>query len=207
MTLPEQITTVKQFHQSTLKEKGSEFIAQIYPIRNHDDFETIINSVRKKFYDASHHCYAYKLSDDSKKYSDDGEPSGTAGIRILNAIEHFNLSNALVVIIRYFGGTKLGVGPLGKAYYSSAIQVIDESEHIKMILMEKITIKLPPSFISNIYRIVSNLNGKVEQTRFEQFLEVEIIIPPKNVDSLKNDLKDATKGDFELFRSSEPFYI
>lgn len=207
MPLPEQITTIKQFHQSSLKEKASEFIAQIYPIRNHNDFETIINSVRKKFYDASHHCYAYKLSDDSKKYSDDGEPSGTAGIRILNAIEHFNLSNVLALVIRYFGGTKLGAGPLGKAYYSSAFKVIDESEHIKMILMEKLTIKLPPSFISNIYRFVLNLDGKVEQTRFEQFLEAEIIIPPKNVDCLKKYITDATKGDFELFRSSEPFYI
>lgn len=206
MTLPEQITTVKQFHQSTLKEKGSEFIAQIYPIRHHDNFENLINSLRKKFYDASHHCYAYKLSNDSNKYSDDGEPSGTAGIRILNAIEHFNLSNVLVVVIRYFGGTKLGVGPLGKAYYSSAFQVIDESERIKMILMERIAIKLPPSFISNIYRIVSNLDGKVEQTGFEQFLEAEIIIPPKNIDSFENNLKEATNGNFELFRLSDPFY-
>ncbi len=207
MTLPEQITTVKQFHQSILKEKGSEFIAQIYPIDNQEEFETIINTIRLKYRDASHRCYAYKLFNNSIKYSDDSEPSGSAGIRILNAIEHFNISNVMVVVIRYFGGTKLGVGPLGRVYYSSAFQVIDEAEQAQKILYNKITIKTHPSFISNIYRNITILNGKVENTTFEKVIVAEILIPPKNIEKLKNKLKEATNGDFEIYESLKPFYL
>ncbi|MBS4035921.1 MAG: YigZ family protein [Ignavibacterium sp.] len=207
MTLPEQITTVKQFRESIFKEKGSEFIAQVYPAEKTEECEKILSTVKKKYLDATHHCYAYKLLVDVNKFSDDGEPSGTAGKRILNAIEHFHLVNLLVVIIRYFGGTKLGVGPLGKAYYSSAFNVLDKSEKNNRSLLQKIQIKTSPSFISNIYRITSNLNGKVETSSFADELNCEIVIPARNMDLLKNDIKELTSGNFELKTVSEPFYF
>lgn len=207
MTLPEQITTVKQFRESIFKEKGSEFIAQVYPAEKMEECEKTLSTVKKKYFDATHHCYSYKLLNDVNKFSDDGEPSGTAGKRILNAIEHFHLVNLLVVVIRYFGGTKLGVGPLGKAYYSSAFNVLDKSEKINRSLLQKIQIKTSPSFISNIYRITSNLNGKVENSSFGDELKCEILIPAINMDLLKNDMKELTSGNFELKTSSEPFYL
>lgn len=207
MKLPEQITSVKQFHESIFKEKGSEFIAQVYPAEKTEECETILSAVKKKYFDATHHCYAYKLLNDGDKFSDDGEPSGTAGKRILNAIEHFHLVNLLVVVIRYFGGTKLGVGPLGKAYYTSAFNVLDKSEKLNRSLLQKIQITTSPSFISNIYRITSNLNGKVENSSFSDELKCEIVIPARNMDLLKNDIKELNGGNFELKTVSEPFYF
>jgi putative IMPACT (imprinted ancient) family translation regulator len=112
-----------------------------------------------------------------------------------------------VVVIRYFGGTKLGVGPLGKAYYTSAFNVLDKSEKLNRSLLQKIQITTSPSFISNIYRITSNLNGKVENSSFSDELKCEIVIPARNMDLLKNDIKELTSGNFELKTVSEPFYF
>ncbi len=207
MTLPEQITTVKQFHQSILKEKSSEFIAQVYPVERTEECDSVLNSVRKKYFDATHHCYAFRILNDVQKYSDDGEPSGTAGIRILNAIDHFQLNNLLVIVIRYFGGTKLGVGPLGKAYYSSAFNTLDESEKVAKILMERLIIKTDFTLISQLYRIVSNYKGTIEKTLYGEELSCEIIIPPKNLNLLKNDLLSVSDGKIDINCTQTQFYL
>lgn len=207
MTLPEQITTVKQFHQSILKEKSSEFIAQVYPVERTEECDSVLNSVRKKYFDATHHCYAFRILNDVQKYSDDGEPSGTAGIRILNAIDHFQLNNLLVIVIRYFGGTKLGVGPLGKAYYSSAFNAIDESEKVAKILMERLIIKTDFTLISQLYRIVSNYKGTIENTLYGEELSCQIIIPPKNSNLLKNDLLSISDGKIDINWTHTQFYL
>ncbi|MBI5727800.1 MAG: YigZ family protein, partial [Ignavibacteriales bacterium] len=109
--------TISEKAEFRLKEKGSLFTGIAFPVRNVQECDEILAQHRKDFYDATHVCYAYRIINGPVKYSDDGEPAGTAGVRLLNAIEHFNYYNILVLSIRYFGGTKLGVGPLGKAYY------------------------------------------------------------------------------------------
>ncbi|MEO8398771.1 MAG: YigZ family protein [Ignavibacteriaceae bacterium] len=130
MIYKEQITTVTDFHSSKSKEKNSIFIGQVFPLESEIEFHKILEEVKRDLYDASHHCYAYRLKNDLFKYSDDGEPSGSAGVRILNAIEHFDLKDVLVIVNRYFGGTKLGIGPLGKAYFDSAFQVLNQAKKI-----------------------------------------------------------------------------
>lgn len=139
--LPEQIKTIKNFNQNSFKEKGSEFIAIVNSVDNEETALNQLTEIRKKYFDATHHCYAYKLKSGEEKYSDDGEPKGTAGIRILNAIEHFDLRDVLVIVVRYFGGTKLGVGPLGKAYYNSSIDVLNTSEIITLTLYQSLLIE------------------------------------------------------------------
>src|ERR1035437_8880518 len=124
MSIIKPIRSIEGFTEAGIKEKGSAFTGQAYFMSDSDECVKKLNKIIKQFYDATHHCYCYKLNSGEAKYSDNGEPSGTAGIRILNAIEHFDLTDILVVVIRYFGGTKLGVGPLGKAYYESALNVL-----------------------------------------------------------------------------------
>ena len=128
MIEPAKILTVKEFYESKFKQKGSIFVGQAYPAGQEKQAEEILELVRKKYHDATHHCYAYRVYAKEEKYSDDGEPSGTAGVRILNAIHHLDLYNVLVISIRYFGGVKLGVGPLGKAYYQSALQTLEQAK-------------------------------------------------------------------------------
>ncbi|MFI5238058.1 MAG: YigZ family protein, partial [Ignavibacteriales bacterium] len=102
MNLPEKIRTIDNFKELTFKEKKSAFIAQVYSVNSVKAADEFLSETKKKYYDASHHCFAYKLIDATIRYSDSGEPSGTAGVRILSAIDHFNLSNQLVVVTRYY---------------------------------------------------------------------------------------------------------
>ncbi len=206
MSLPEQIITVKQFHELTFKEKGSEFIAQVYPIINPENAEELLETVRKKYYDATHNCFAYKFLSEVQRYSDDGEPSGTAGIRILNAIEHFNLTNLLLVVTRYFGGTKFGVGPLGKAYYTSAINVLEEVEKKERFLFERIIVKMDISSISQLYRIISIYKGKVKKSDFQEEAIFDINIQPRYINFLKIDLLELLKGKIEIISTGKQFY-
>lgn len=206
MSLPEQIRTIEHFHEKRFKEKGSEFIAQVYSVSSPAEADEKLELIKKIFFDASHHCYAYSLQDGLKKFSDDGEPSGTAGIRILNAIDHHNLTNLLIVVVRYFGGTKLGVGPLGKAYYTSAINVLEEAKISTKILFEKVMVKTDFSFISHIYRIVENLNGKVEESDYNSIAIYQIMIKPKYLSSLTNQLSDISGGKIEINLTGESIY-
>src|ERR1035437_7449750 len=131
MSIIKPIRSIEGFTEAGIKEKGSAFTGQAYFMSDSDECVKKLNEIKKEFYDATHHCYCYKLNSGEMKYSDNGEPSGTAGIRILNAIEHFDLTDLLVVVIRFCGGKKLGVGPLEKFYYKSAFNVFKCSKIIE----------------------------------------------------------------------------
>ena len=133
----DKIITIDEFHEYRFKEKASVFIGQVYHCESEDEAKEILENVKKEFYDARHWVYCWKIGEETIKYSDDGEPSGSGGIRLLNAIEHFGLQDVIVISIRYFGGVKLGVGPLGKAYYSSAFNCLDEADKIEKIKMDR----------------------------------------------------------------------
>ncbi len=188
------IYTLKEFHETRLKEKNSTFIVQSFPIEIEEDFQNIMAEVKKKFYDANHHCYAYRLQNSNFKYSDDGEPNGTAGIRILNAIDHFELTNVLVVVIRYFGGTKLGVGLLGKTYYESAVQNLNETQIIKKSSYQKIKVKVGFEFISSIHRNLSAIDAKIESTNYDTQAEFNFFMKSPEVEELKKQLINITHG-------------
>lgn len=192
--LPEQIRTIKNFNQIILKEKGSEFRAIVYPIDNVADALTRLNETRKKYFDATHHCYAYKIKSGEQKFSDDGEPNGTAGIRILNAIEHFNLTDLLLIVVRYFGGTKLGVGPLGKAYYNASIEVLEHSETAIKTLLQEIIIEVDFSFINQIHRIINQFSAIISDSQFTNKAIFKCLIRPNDFDKINIELTNLTKG-------------
>lgn len=206
MSLPDQIKTIDEFHEKLFKEKGSEFIAQVYPVESADNVDQKLEYLKKKIFDATHHCYAYKILKDQQKYSDDGEPSGSSGIRILNAIDHFKLINVLVVVIRYFGVTKLGIGPLGKAYYNSAFNVLSEANIKEKKLYEKLIIKTEFSFISHIYRLTATLNGKIEELNYNNIAVYQVMIQPKFVNRLMSELSDLSGGKIEIIPTNENIY-
>ncbi len=201
------IKTVKDFAEHKFKEKGSVFIAQVYPVSSTDEPEKILDTVRKHYYDATHHCYAYKLLNSKVKYSDDGEPAGTAGVRILNAIEHFDLENVIVVVIRYFGGTKLGVGPLGKAYYQSALEVLEKVEKPVKKIVEKIKIRYDYEHTNKVHHLISKYGAVNITNGFENKPVLECMIDPGKIDNFINELSDATSNKVEIEKSDEHFLI
>ena len=179
MNYPDKIKTIKKQTEYTLKERKSVFKGVVFPVSKPKDAEEIIKSVKKKYYDASHHCYSFKLSDGTKKSSDAGEPSGTAGVKILNAIEHFCLTDILVMVIRYFGGIKLGTGPLGKAYYNTAHNAVEETEIITKTLHQKVKIISDFEYLSIVHNLLSAFDSKIVSTEYKNQVEVNCLIKTK----------------------------
>jgi len=124
--------TLQDASQGLYKEKGSKFIAIAIPLETVDEVKLQLEQLRKRYHDARHHCYAYRLGGEPYefRYNDDGEPSGTAGKPIFGQIQSFELTNILIVVIRYFGGVKLGTGGLIQAYRTAARAAIDNGRII-----------------------------------------------------------------------------
>lgn len=207
MDYPEKIKTIASYNEYKFKEKGSLFIGQAHPVELEEEARQILESVKKKFYDATHHCYAYLLQDNTSKYSDDGEPSGTAGIRIINAINHFSLVNLLLISIRYYGGTKLGVGPLGKAYYRSAEETLASAKIIEKTAYQKIRIEFDFNHTSQIHHYLSLYNAVQIKNIFKTNPSIECLITPNQVKKMAEDLVEATKGGVKISLSGKINYL
>ncbi|HEX9251276.1 MAG TPA: YigZ family protein [Ignavibacteriaceae bacterium] len=192
--LPEQIKTIKDSSQISIKEKGSEFIAIVYPVDSEESTVNQLSVIRKKYFDATHHCYAYRLKSGEEKYSDDGEPKGTAGIRILNAIEHFDLCDVLAIVVRYFGGTKLGVGPLGKAYYNASIDVLEHSEILTKTLHHLIQIETDFNFINHVHRIINHYSAIIADSEYSNIVKFNCYIKPNDFEKINIELTNLTNG-------------
>jgi len=206
MHFPKKILTVDNFSEATYKEKSSVFTGKVYHCETENEAANILEPIKKKYYDASHHCFAYKLINEQFKYSDDGEPNGTAGIRILNAIEHFNLINVIVVIIRYYGGTKLGVGPLGKAYYTSAHNVLEKAKKLQKILFQKVIIETDFNYTSHIHRILANHNATIENSEYQEKAIFECFIMPSDLSKITLQLRDISKGEIKIVATEINYY-
>lgn len=201
------IKTIEGTNEFTFKEKGSTFIGRVYHSESGEKSREIINSDKKEHYNATHVCSAYKQLDGEFKYSDDGEPTGTAGIRIFNAIQHFELTNVCVTVIRYFGGTKLGVGPLGKAYYHGAFEVLNTSEIITKINYSLYRVEYDYDFVSSIHHFLSSFKCQIEDNLFNEKPAIDFLILPENVESLQEKLQEVSNGKIEVKLMEENIFV
>jgi len=159
--------TIKSFSQGIYKEKGSRFIASAYPVSDIEEIRTIIDNIRKEYHDARHHCYAYMIGYEriTWRVNDDGEPSGTAGRPILGQINSFGLTNILIVVTRYFGGTLLGVSGLIQAYKSAAASAIGNSEIVSYTVQEFYEISFPYISLNTLMKMLKEEGiGQSEQS-------------------------------------------
>ncbi len=168
--------TVKAFSQGVYKEKGSRFIAQAYPVSNQDEIKPIIDRIRKEHHDARHHCFAWMLGQERLlwRINDDGEPSGTAGKPILGQINSFGLTNILIVVSRYFGGTLLGVSGLINAYRSAAESAINNSEIIELTIHDFFEIIYPYSSMNDVMRILKEHDIGQSDQKFDLDCRINI---------------------------------
>ena len=204
----DKINTIVSNSEYKFKEKGSLFIGEAFIIESINEAEEILNATRKKYYDATHNCYAYKLIEDEDiKYSDDGEPNGTAGIRILNAINHFGLSNILIISTRYYGGTKLGVGPLGKAYYNSALGALQNTEIVTKENHTKILINFGYDFISDVHHFINKYKAKEIKNLFENNPKIECLIKPIHISEIEKELQALSGNKIEIKIVKENLFL
>jgi uncharacterized YigZ family protein len=157
--------------EGVYKEKGSKFLAFAHPVETEEDIKNILNTLKKEYFDATHHCYAYILGANQEKWraNDDGEPNHSAGTPILNQIKAKGVSDVLVVVVRYYGGTKLGVSGLIQAYKTSASLALEEAKLIEKVLTVQIEITYNYPETSEIMNMINKLGIKIISQNFDLF--------------------------------------
>lgn len=161
--------TIESLSQGVFREKGSKFIAIAYPISEQSEIQAIVDKLKKEHHEARHHCYAWMLGVERTNWrvNDDGEPSGTAGKPILGQINSAGLTNILIVVIRYFGGTLLGVSGLINAYRTSASEAIKNASIVEKTLHEYYKITFPYIAMNQVMKILKEENAGQSDQRFD----------------------------------------
>ncbi len=179
--------------------KKSVFISILTYIKDEKDALEKIEQLKKEHYKARHHCYAYIFGEnkDHVKYFDDGEPSGTAGKPILNVIEKHDLTNVLLVVIRYFGGIKLGATGLTRAYSKAATLAIDANKIIQMIPASKITIQLTYPLYGKIENYLVDKRFKIIESNYNESIRLTILVPQKDTVQLTDNITEMTNSQCE----------
>lgn len=163
-TLPEDtFLTIAVPAEGIYKEKGSKFLAFAYPVTSEYEIKIHLEELRKKYYDARHYCYAYILGKDKDVFraNDDGEPSSTAGKPILGQLYAANVSNVLIVVVRYFGGKKLGVSGLITAYKTAAADVLNNAKIVPHILKQDIIVQCSFAEVDKVMRLAKNYDLQI----------------------------------------------
>ena len=181
----------KIFRHEFVVEK-SRFISFACQVSTVGQANFFIESISKQHYDATHNCYAY-LTDDGQKFSDDGEPQGTAGMPILNAIKGKNLHNVAVVVTRYFGGIKLGAGGLVRAYGKAASNVLEEAEKVQFLQCDEFKLKCDYTYVSSVEATAFSY-GKIMEREYYADVTYNIVVPVAKSDEFAKKISDITQG-------------
>lgn len=180
------MNTIKDYIENTLIIKNSKFITIIYHIANIDDVNKYMNIVKDKYKDATHYCYAYILPN-TIKCSDDGEPSGTAGKPILDVLSKHNLNFVLAIVVRYFGGIKLGAGGLIRAYSKCISSCLNNANIMKLVLGKNIDIYFDYKDINDIDLLLTNC--KINTKNYQDTINYNVDIPNDILDILSSKYK------------------
>lgn len=176
MTEKDTYQTIRESSEGLYKEKGSRFISFAFPVENKEHAEKLISDLRKKYHDARHHCFAYILRPDQSEYriNDDGEPSNSAGQPILGQIKAHHLTNILVIVVRYFGGTLLGVGGLIRAYKTAAADAIDNASIVTGTIREIYQLRYSYDLTNAVMKAVEAHGIKILDQQFNDQVKLEI---------------------------------
>jgi uncharacterized YigZ family protein len=187
--------TIDHPSEGVYKEKGSKFLAFAYPVVSEADIRDHLAALQKKYYDARHHCYAWMLGPEKKLFRafDDGEPNHSAGDPILGQIRSKDLTNVLVVVVRYFGGTKLGVGGLINAYKQAAADALDKIPVIEREITKSFTIHYDYTSTPEVMKLVKDFELEIVEQSFQDSCMLKAMYKLKDQNPLNEKL--------ELFRA------
>jgi uncharacterized YigZ family protein len=161
--------TIKHPVEGLYKEKGSKFQAYAYPVQTEEEIKDRVEALKKKYHDARHHCYAFQLGTDGMNFrmNDDGEPSGTAGKPILGQIHSHEVTNILILVVRYFGGVKLGTGGLIQAYKAASADALDHADMVEYTIDKSFSIRFPYELMNPVMRVVDEEGISIKEQLFE----------------------------------------
>ncbi|HPA86865.1 MAG TPA: YigZ family protein [Bacteroidales bacterium] len=188
--IPDTYLTVKSFTQGLYKEKGSRFISFVWPVSDEEEIRSILENTRKEHHSARHHCYAWVLGPqrDHFRANDDGEPSGSAGKPILGQINSRNLTNILIVVVRYFGGKLLGVSGLINAYRSAAASALGNAGIVECQIREKLGLIFPYASLNDVMRIIKEEEITISEQRFELECSMTVSVRASSLEHVINQL-------------------
>ena len=187
-------------------EKKSRFIGYIKPVTTKEEAVEYINSIKSKHWDATHNVYAYVLRDgQTRRYSDDGEPQGTAGIPVLDVLIKENVVDCVVVATRYFGGILLGGGGLVRAYSHTAKIAVDAGGVITMRLCAIMDVRCDYNFYGRLNSLIPEFGGVIDDTVFEEDVKIKFRIPVGIADKFNAKLIDSSLGKFKAEKTGEIF--
>lgn len=191
--------TIEAPAEGLYKEKGSKFIALAYPVRTEEAVKEIVGEIKVRYYDARHHCYAYRLGADKQRFraNDDGEPSSTAGKPILGQILSYDLTDVLIVVVRYFGGIKLGVSGLINAYRAAAADAIGHARIVEKTDDEVFRIKFDYTVMNEVMRVVKEEESEVMSRDFSMECRMTLSIRKQNASRLSARLQQIESLSFE----------
>lgn len=183
-----------------LKEKGSKFISFVFPLNDESDLKKNLEKIREEHPKATHHCYAFRFGIKGENYraNDDGEPSGSAGLPIYNQLLAHDITNVLLIVVRYYGGTKLGVSGLVKAYKESAKLALEESEIITKELESDVKITFSFSQQNQIFTLLNKFGGKIQDFLTDEQCILNAKIKTSQKENISEQLSEMQNISFEF---------
>lgn len=205
MSDPEYYQTIEKTSFAEYKDRGSKFIAYAYPVQTIEDCKQFLQQLKKEHPKAVHHCFAYRLGWDGNRFrvSDDGEPSGTAGRPILGQIDSKQLTNITVIVVRYFGGTLLGVPGLIQAYKSATAMVLQLIPIIQKPIEVMYELQFDYSLMNEVMMIVKQYGCSVAGQEMQLFCLLQIGIPKARLEEVLYKLKEIRSVEIQKVKSSE----
>lgn len=198
--MADQLKFIYRGGEDEIVEKKSRFIGQVFPVTTEEEANSLIEQIRKKYWDARHNCYAYILGEygEITRCTDDGEPAGTAGRPILEVLQGEGIHNVLVIVTRYFGGTLLGTGGLVRAYSQAAKAGLAASQVLEKIRGYQLQIETDYNGIGKLQYITAQSGIPVIDTQYGETVTMVLAVPLEEADSLIKQITEATAGQAQI---------
>ncbi|MCR4602721.1 MAG: YigZ family protein [Prevotella sp.] len=189
--MSDEYTTISTIGEGYYTEKRSKFLAWAHHVENVDEVKTLLADYRKKYYDARHVCYAYMLGPERQEFraNDDGEPSSTAGKPILGQINSAELTDVLVVVVRYYGGVNLGTSGLIVAYREAAALALADAEHVTRQVEETIIFDFPYAMMNSVMRVVKDMQPRILGQSYDNTCQLKMAIRKSEASQLRERLE------------------
>lgn len=189
--------TIAGAAESALKIKGSRFLGFAAPAAEREEAEAFLAGLRKRFFDATHHCYAWRLGSgtgENSRFSDDGEPSGTAGKPILQVISGRDLTNLVIVVVRYFGGTKLGTGGLVRAYSESTALTLEQAGVRRIWLTRSLELVVGYDHLNAVMKLIERHGAAIEESEYGEEVRLKLALRLQEAESFHAEAVEMTHG-------------
>ena len=193
------------FGEDEFVEKKSRFIGRIWPVETEEEALRKIQEMKKKHYDATHNCWAYVIRDGAVRFSDDGEPGGTAGMPMLQVLQREALYNVVCVVTRYFGGILLGAGGLVRAYTKGAKIAVDAAGKSMKRVWTALYLPCPYSYYERVKLAVAAFDGLIRKTDYGAEIELEVLFPEGRTQAFLTHLRDMTSGTVEAMEIGQEY--